>query len=91
MPHFCQRFGISYIHRTRLTIPVADRVVAEAVDQVEVVGQVEAEVVGQVEAVEVGAVDLRRRMMAAITMAEGTAPELLKHFRQRFNLRLRVL
>ena len=74
-----------YIHRTHLTIPVADRVVAEAVDQVE------AEVVGQVEAVEVGAMDLRRRMMAAITMAEGTAPELLMHFRQRFSLRLRVL
>ena len=79
-----------YIHRTRLTIPVAGRVVAEAVDQVEV-DQVEAGVVGQVEAVEVGAMDLRRRMMAAITMAEGTAPELLMHFRQRFSLRLRVL
>ena len=79
-----------YIHRTRLTIPVAGRVVAEAVDQVEV-DQVEAGVVGQVEAVEVGAMERRRRMMAAITMAEGTAPELLMHFRQRFSLRLRVL
>jgi len=80
-----------YIHRTRLTIPVADRVVAEAVDQVEVdQAEAEAEVVGQVEAVEVGAMERRRRMMAAITMAEGTAPELLMHFRQRFSLRLRV-